>query len=221
MTSLESLPEWLHPLAQASHEVEANLLSPLIPAPPRGARPSSVLMLFGEGANGPDLLLTERAHTMRSHAGQISFPGGRSDPEDADAAATALREAHEEVGLDASSVDVFGELPALWLPPSNHAVTTVLGWWRDPAPLHPVSTDEVASVFRTPIAHLLDPANRFTVRGPSGWKGPGFTVADGLTLWGFTAGVIARLFHHVGWEREWDQSRIEPFPEPNAPEQSR
>lgn len=215
---LERLPQWLHPVALKVPDVDASTLSPRIADPPSDARQSAVLMLFGEGTAGPDLLLTERAHTMRTHAGQVSFPGGRVDPVDADPAATALREAEEEVGLAPTGVEVFGELPPLWLPPSNSAVTTVLGWWNRPGPVLAISDREVASVFRTPIADLLDPANRFTVQGPSGWRGPGFRVADGLVLWGFTAGVISRLFEQVGWEREWDQSRLEPFP--RAPAQS-
>ena len=89
-------------------------------------------MLFGERSQrGPDLLLTERAHDMRSHPGQVSFPGGSIDAGETPVQA-ALREAEEETGLDPAGVEVFGELPELWLPPSNFAVTPVLGWWRHP-----------------------------------------------------------------------------------------
>ncbi|MFY0409723.1 NUDIX hydrolase [Solicola sp. PLA-1-18] len=213
---LAGLPDWLHPLAEGVSEVEDLHLSPRLPSPPADARQSAVLMLFGEGERGPDLLFTERSARMRSHAGQVSFPGGRRDPGDVDEAATALREAQEEVGLDPAAVHVFGDLPPLWLPPSNSAVTVVLGYAPSSTPVHIASPAEVASVFRTPLADLLDPERRFTVRGPSGWRGPGFRVGDGLTLWGFTAGVVARLFSHVGWEREWDQSRLEPYPRPPA-----
>ena len=128
--SWEHLPEWLRPLAELAGSVDAEQLAPRFPHAPADARPAAVLMLFADGDNGPELLLTERAAKMRNHAGQISFPGGATDPEDADAIATALREAHEEVGLDPDTVDVFGTLPTLWLPPSNFAVTPVLGYWR-------------------------------------------------------------------------------------------
>ena len=103
--------------------------------PPEGsdARRGAVLMLFGEGEHGGELLLTERAHHMRSHPGQVSFPGGSIDPGETPVEA-ALREAQEETGLDPAGVDVFGELPELWLPPSNFAVTPVLGWWRGARP---------------------------------------------------------------------------------------
>lgn len=215
----DALPSWLRPLARGAAETRAQQLSPRVPLPPSDARPSAVLMLFGTGERGPDLLLTERAHSMRSHAGQVSFPGGAVDQEDTGPADTALREAGEEVGVHRTGVDVFGRLPALWLPPANFAVTTVLAWWRDPSPLHPEPA-EVASAFRTPISDLLDPTNRFNVVMPgSGRVGPAFTLSNGLILWGFTAGVVARLFEHVGWERDWDRSRVETLPARALPDQ--
>lgn len=210
------LPEWLRPVAGSLDGVTSKALSPRIPAPPRSARRAAVLMLFGEGDAGPDLLITERAHTLRSHPGQLSFPGGRVDPGDRDPIDTAFREAYEEVGLDPSGVAVIGSLPDLWLPPSNSSVTTIVAWWRTPCPVGVVDEREVASVHRVPIAHLLDPANRFTVRLSGGWKGPAFDVGDGLVLWGFTAGIVSRLFEHVGWERAWDHSRVRPRPNPPA-----
>ncbi|MGH3424159.1 MAG: NUDIX hydrolase [Nocardioidaceae bacterium] len=218
LRDIDALPSWLRPLARAASDVDADTLSARAPTPPAGARPSAVLMLFGEGTHGPDLLLTERAHTMRSHAGQIAFPGGAADPGDAGPADTALREAREEVGVEAAGVDVFGRLPALWLPPSN-AVTTILGWWREPCPIDRLEPAEVESAFRTPIAELVDPVNRFSVRHPSGWVGPAFTVSDGLMLWGFTAGIVSRLFEHAGWEREWDRSRVVTLPDRALPDQ--
>lgn len=210
--SWEGLPAWLRPLAELAGSIEAESLAPRFPHPPDDARPAAVLMLFADGDNGPELLLTERATTLRNHAGQISFPGGASDPEDADAIATALREAEEEVGLDPATVDVFGTLPVLWLPPSNFAVTPVLGYWREPKPLHPVSLHEVGSIIHQPIRRLLDPANRFSVEHPSGWRGPAFEIGSPVPLWGFTAGVVSRLFERLGWEQPWDDSVTRPLP---------
>ncbi|MET0953989.1 MAG: CoA pyrophosphatase [Aeromicrobium sp.] len=211
--TVDSLPAWLRPLAELASSVEAEQLSPNFPSVPAGARPAAVLMLFSEGEHGPELLLTERSSTMRNHAGQIAFPGGKSDPGDVDAAATALREAEEEVGVDATTVDVFGTLPTLWLPPSNFAVTPVLGFWREPKPLLPVSDLEVVTVIHQPIRRLVDPDNRFSVTHPSGWRGPAFEVGTPMPLWGFTAGVISRLFEVLGWEQPWDDSVTRPLPE--------
>lgn len=211
-TTRSGLPGWLQPLATTAATMTASMLSSSLPPPPSAARESAVLMLFGEQAHGPDLLLIERAHTMRSHPGQVAFPGGAADPRDDGPSGTALREAQEEVGLDADGVEVFGALPPLWVPPSNFAVTTVLGWWHTPSPVGVVDPLEVAAVLRVPVAELLNPARRFTVRHPSGWRGPAFEVGDGLLLWGFTAGVVSRLFEHAGWERPWDADHEVPLP---------
>jgi 8-oxo-dGTP pyrophosphatase MutT (NUDIX family) len=156
-----------------------------------------VLVLFGEGPRGPDILLILRGSTMRDHAGQPAFPGGASDPADPDAAATALREAVEETGLDPSGVDVLATLPALFLPPSGFVVTPVIGWWRQPSQVSPGNSAEVAAVVRASLAELTDPVNRVVVRHPSGWRGPGF-LTGGLLVWGFTAGLLARLLEFGG-----------------------
>lgn len=201
------LPSWLEPLIGGADTISAEDLTRFQP-PEDGPAPreAAVLMLFGEGEDGPDLLLTERSHNMRSHPGQISFPGGSLDPEDDGPIAAALREAEEETGLDPSGVQVFGALPELWLPPSNFAVTTVLGWWAEPSPVSVVDPNEVHAVLRVPLDVLLEPSNRVTMVHPLGFRGPGFDLPDGGILWGFTAGLVSRLFDHVGWTRPWDAS---------------
>ncbi|MFG2195802.1 NUDIX hydrolase [Streptomyces sp. NPDC048639] len=163
----------------------------------------------------PELLLMERAGTLRSHAGQPSFPGGALDPEDGDPRTVgplraALREAWEETGLDPSGVQIFGALPRLYIPVSGFVVTPVLGWWRAPSPVAPVDPAETARVFTVPVAELTDPANRAVTTHPSGYQGPAFLVRDAL-VWGFTAGVIDRLLHFAGWERPWDRSKHVPL----------
>jgi len=204
------VPPWLAPLAGVLPSVTAEQLSRFLP-PAEGGRHSAVLVLFGEGPDGPDVLLIERASTMRSHAGQPAFPGGALDPEDGDPAAdgpvvAALREAAEEVGLDRSSVEVLGALPPVWLPPSGFVVHPVVAWWREPHPVGAVDPAEVAAVARVPVAELVDPASRLQVTHPSGWIGPAFAVRD-LLVWGFTAGLLDRLLALGGWERPWDTTR--------------
>ncbi len=198
------IPDWLEPVRAATKTITADELSRYVPPEGSDPRPGAVLMLFGDGGRGPELLLTERAHHMRSHPGQVSFPGGAVDPGDAGPVAAALREAEEETGLDPAGVEVLGELPVLWLPPSNFAITTVLGWWREPSPVGVVDPDEVHSVLRVPVSHLLDPAHRVTTVHPLGRFGPGFLLGGELILWGFTAGIVSRLFDHVGWTEPWD-----------------
>jgi len=201
-TGPTALPGWLQPVDDVARSVLPEQLSRFVP-PPEGGRLSAVLILFGEGPAGPDVLLIERASTLSSHPGQPAFPGGAVDDTDVDVVACALREAQEETGLDPAGVHVFGELPALFLPPSGFVVHPVLGWWREPSAVGVVDPGEVARVVRVPVAELVEPSNRCSVRHPSGFVGPGFAVQD-LLVWGFTAGLLSRLFALVGWERPWD-----------------
>jgi 8-oxo-dGTP pyrophosphatase MutT (NUDIX family) len=208
------IPDWLVPVKEGAEAISADQLTRFTPPPGGDAREGAVLMLFGDGPDGGELLLTERAHDMRSHPGQVSFPGGSVDPGET-AVEAALREAHEEVGLDPASVEVFGRLPELWLPPSNFAVTPILGWWRDPGEVSVVSEAEVHAIHHAPIAELLDPAHRIQVRHPRiGYESPAFLIGPDkdVILWGFTGGIIARLFDFLGWTRPWDQSRVRDLP---------
>ncbi|MFD7513142.1 NUDIX hydrolase [Streptomyces sp. NPDC059853] len=212
--SAEGLPGWLQPVADAAGTVRAGQLSRFLP-PPHGGRPAAVLVLFGAGPRGPELLLLERATSLRAHAGQPSFPGGALDPEDGDPAGqgplrAALREAEEETGLDPAGVRVFGVLPQLYIPVSDFTVTPVLGWWHTPTPVAPVDPAETARVFTVPVAELADPARRASAVHPSGYRGACFQVA-GTLVWGFTAGVIDRILHFAGWELPWDEEREIPL----------
>ena len=205
-----ALPGWLRQLAEAAPTVTGEQLSRHLP-PDEGGRESAVLVLFGEVPYGPDVLLIERAATLRSHAGQPAFPGGALDPGDASSAAAALREAVEETGLDPHGVEILGELPSLWLPPSGFVVTPVLAWWREPSVVGPVDPAECAAVARIPIADLVDPAHRLLVRHPGGYVGPAFEVG-GMLVWGFTAGLLDRLLELAGWALPWDATRVRDLP---------
>lgn len=210
-----SLPDWLRPVADAAGRITADDLTRFVPPQDADPRRGAVLMLFGEGEHGPDLLLTERSHTMRSHPGQVSFPGGSLDPGET-ATQAALREAWEEIALEPASVDVFGRLPELWLPPSNFAVTPVLGWWRTPSPITVASPEEVHAIHRVPLQELREAEHRISVRHPSGWVGPGYLIGEqhDVVLWGFTAGIIARLFDFLGWSADEDgQPPLHPLPD--------
>lgn len=208
---VESLPEWLRPLARAAAGVRPEQLSRYLP-PASGGRRSAVLILLGEDERGPTVLVTERSHTLRSHAGQPSFPGGRLDAGDAGPVHAALREAAEETGLDPSGVEVVAVLPNLFLPVGGSVVTPVVAWWRRPSPVAVVDAAEVASVHNVSIAELVDPANRHLAAHPSGFTGPAFTV-DGLLVWGFTAGLLDRILRLGGFERPWDTDRVVPLPD--------
>jgi len=204
------IPDWLAPVVRAAGEMSTDDLTRFVPPDDAITRRGAVLLLFGQQR---DLLLTERAHDMRSHPGQVSFPGGSIDPGETPREA-ALREAEEETGLRSAGVEVFAELPELWLPPSNFAVTPVLAWWADESPVSVVDPAEVHAVYRVPVEELLDPAHRVTVRHPSGWLGPAFLIGPqhDLVLWGFTAGIVSRLFDYVGWTRPWDEGRVRDLP---------
>jgi 8-oxo-dGTP pyrophosphatase MutT (NUDIX family) len=180
-------------------------------APARGGRPSAVLLLFGETAGHPDLLIVQRSPYLRRHAGQPAFPGGVIEPADGGPVGAALREAAEEVGVDPAAVEVLAVLPELFIARSGFLVTPVLAWWRAPGPLAPASDGEIVSAVRVLLADLADPANRLTVRHPSGFAGPAFRV-HGMLVWGFTAAVVDRLLALGGWERLWDAGREEDLP---------
>lgn len=211
---MSDIPGWLVTIRDGARSISGSDITAFLPPEDASPRPGAVLMLFGEGDRGPDLLLTERSHTMRSHAAQISFPGGSVDETDASPVDAALREAAEEIGLEPSGVDVLATMPELWLPPSNFAVTPVLGWWREESPVGVVDPAEVHAVFRVPIDELLDPRWRVTVTHPMGYSSPGFLVGDDheLILWGFTAGLINKLFDYVGLTRPWDATITRELP---------
>ena len=120
--------------------------------------PAAVLVPIVNRPEGLTLLLTQRSADLPDHPGQISFPGGRVEPEDPTLAHAALREAAEEVGLDHLRVDILGQL-APYETVTGYRVTPVVGWVEPPITLTPDPV-EVAEAFEVPLAFLLDPANQ-------------------------------------------------------------
>jgi hypothetical protein len=108
-------------------------------------------------------------------------------------------------------VQVLAELPELYISRSGFSVTPVLAWWRRPGPVGPGDPAEVTAVARVPVAELADPANRSTIRHPSGFTGPAFAVS-GMLVWGFTAMLLDRLLALGSWEQPWDSSRVTELP---------
>jgi 8-oxo-dGTP pyrophosphatase MutT (NUDIX family) len=207
------VPGWLRELAAA---VAVMPVPPVLRPPDGQGRASAVLVLFGytAGSGGrpdPDLLLIQRRAGLRRHAGQPAFPGGAIEPGDQSPVHAALREAAEEVGVDPSGVDVIATAPELYIERSGFRVIAVLGWWRRPVPVGPADPAEVASVARVRVSELADPANRLTIRHPSGFSGPAFR-AGGMLVWGFTAGLLDMILRLGGWEIPWDRGRIEDLP---------
>jgi NAD(P)H-hydrate repair Nnr-like enzyme with NAD(P)H-hydrate epimerase domain/8-oxo-dGTP pyrophosphatase MutT (NUDIX family) len=163
---------------------------------PSDGRVGAVLVLFAEGAGGGiDLVLTRRRRDLRSHPGQVAFPGGRVDDEDHDAVATALREAAEEIALRPASVDVIGAGRTFYLPPSRFWVAPVIGWWADPHPLV-ANPDEVDEVLHVSLATLLDHERWRNVPLSAGGSTWAWQLEEDL-LWGATAIVAAQLLRDV------------------------
>ncbi|GAA4043472.1 CoA pyrophosphatase [Sphingomonas rosea] len=154
--------------------------------------PAAVLVAITERAE-PGVLLTVRREHMRTHAGQVAFPGGRIDAEDADPAAAALREAEEEIGLPPAAVRLWGEADP-YRTITGYRVTPILGSVAPDLPLVPHEA-EVADWFEAPLAFLLDPANQRAVEAE--FRGRMRTYYEipweGRRIWGATAAMIVNL----------------------------
>lgn len=188
---------------------------------PTKSRSAAVLILFSGSWESADdhpggvpadaeVLLTERAPTLRQHSGQVAFPGGAADPGDDFPVGTALREAAEETGLDASGVSILATLPSFPVGVSGFDVVPVIGYWHRPSEVRVVDEGETARVDRINLRELLDPANRFQVRRKAVgivYKGPAFFV-DRLLVWGFTGGLVAAISEVSGWDRAWDKNDV-------------
>ncbi|MCI5041839.1 MAG: CoA pyrophosphatase [Donghicola eburneus] len=159
----------------------------------RKLRPAAVLLAFEASPSGARLWLTKRSSALKHHPGQIAAPGGKQDETDVDLVATALREAHEEIGLPRNSVEVLGALPPHETV-TGFTMTPIIGVLRSgftPVP----ELGEVAEVFHVPMQHVTNPEN-FMVHGRR-WRGSRryyFAVPYGpYYIWGATARVLRGL----------------------------
>lgn len=167
-------------------------------------RAAAVLVPIVTHADGPTVLLTERTAHLSSHAGQVAFPGGRVDPEDASVVHAALREAWEEVGLAQSRVDVIGHLPE-YLTGTGYRVTPVVGLVTPGFELA-LQSQEVAEAFEVPLAFLMDPRHhrRHRMRLDHGermfysmpWRADASTRE--FFIWGATAAMLRNLYRFLG-----------------------
>lgn len=162
------------------------------PAAPASLVPAAVLLPIVL-RDEPAVLFTERSARLARHAGQVSFPGGRSDPDDASLLRTALRETQEETGITPDFVSVAGFLDA-YETGTGFAILPVVGLVREGFMLVP-DTDEVAEIFEVPLAFLLDPANR--QKNQTEWKGRlrhyyAFRY-HGHYIWGATAAMLVNF----------------------------
>ena len=161
---------------------------------------AAVLVPLVEHEAGVTVLLTRRSDTLRSHTGQIAFPGGRVDPGETPWAA-ALREAEEEVGLDPSHVTIAG-LSSSYQTGSGYDITPVVGFVRPGFTLRP-NPDEVADVFEAPFAFLMDPKNheRQFREQADGLRRYFYAMPfEDRLIWGATAGMLRALYERLGGE---------------------
>lgn len=159
--------------------------------------PASVLFPIVLRPDGPTVLLTQRTAHLRDHPGQISFPGGRAEPEDRSPAHTALREAEEEVGLLPAQVEIAGYLPE-YRTGTGFCVTPVVAFVTPPFDLRP-DPFEVAEVFEVPLVFLLDPANhqRHTLHHRGKLRAYSAMPYGEYFIWGATAGMILSLYQAI------------------------
>ena len=188
---MRTMHEFRQRLAQALNDHEPHVASA------DGARAAAVLVPV-VGGEDPSLIFTLRTETLPSHKGQISFPGGSIDDVDADPAAAALREACEEIGLDASSVEVLGELDTFPTYVSGYVVTPVVGWLGSMPELHP-NPAEVARVLVVPLSSLSEES-----RSDPGFEHDGRVfpteawIWEDNVIWGVTARVLRSFLALLG-----------------------
>jgi 8-oxo-dGTP pyrophosphatase MutT (NUDIX family) len=197
---LASLPDVLPPpVAVLMPEIVGSpgLRPRRTPGPNRAPRPAAVLvLLYPDDLGVARVVLTERASRDGYHSGEVSFPGGKAEPDDADPTATALREAAEEIALDAREADlrVVGQLERFWIPVSDFDVTPVVAL-ASRRPRLIASPAEVARIVEPPMSRFLPDAPIVVVERTIGeWPlRYGAYEVEGLSVWGATARILSQL----------------------------
>ena len=193
-TRFQSPPEWQPEITDENrHVIAADIIAKRQAAGKVTKAAVLIPLLLKE--HGLSVLLTQRTDHLRDHAGQISFPGGRMDPEDQSPNDTALRESKEEIGLDSGQVEIIGHLPQ-YLTVSGYSVTPVVGLVQAQAE-YVLDEFEVADVFEVPLSFLLDPANHQVRLWQSEQGGRRFYSMpyENRFIWGATAGMLRNLYH--------------------------
>jgi 8-oxo-dGTP pyrophosphatase MutT (NUDIX family) len=181
------------PLAIDSADIRRRLPANIAREMTENLRPAGVLIPLIDRHGGLSVLLTERSADLKHHAGQVSFPGGGMEEQDADIAATALREAHEEVGIHPTQVDIAGFLaPAPTI--TGYAVTPVVGFVESGFKVR-VDPAEVQAAFEVPLDFLMDHRNEeHSARDFGGVIVPVVTFHfSGYRIWGATASILVQL----------------------------
>lgn len=162
------------------------------PMPDGPFTPAAVLIAITDRPQ-PGMILTQRHANLRAHAGQVAFPGGRLDPEDADAIAAALREAEEEIALPREHVEILGRSD-MFRTGTGFAVEPIVGIIPPDLPLHPAEA-EVEAIFEVPLDFLLDPANRRyeTIDWQGGKRSYYEYLWEDRRIWGVTAAMLVNL----------------------------
>jgi len=163
-----------------------------------GRRHAGVLLLFDPSSDRLPLLFTVRSSDLRSHAGQIAFPGGSAEEGDADIITTALREAHEEVGIAPDNVDVVGVLSPLVTAVSDRWLTPVVGLQREPWVVL-VDSNEVAEWFRVDLASLMEAPHQIREFQRAGVRRDvHFYDVESRVIWGVSAAILHELMLRLG-----------------------
>ncbi|QJR82583.1 CoA pyrophosphatase [Alteromonas pelagimontana] len=178
------------------HHIQAVALEPDYPLRSKG-RPAAVLIPLVDKPDGLHVLLTERAHHLRHHPGQISFPGGAVDPSDASIFDAAIREAQEEIGLPSQNISIVGALP-VYRTISGYTITPVVGF-VDPDFETKLDANEVASAFDVPLAFLMDRQNHLAHHTHRhGETFPIYFIPwQDRMIWGATAAMLRNLSFYL------------------------